>query len=75
MGIAFSLARGIQGNIEIEHEDVGFAFSGYIDRGPGSIGSRDLNPPEDPEAAIVAKYGKEEKGLILGFNTLSKLIA
>jgi len=64
-----------QGNIDIEHEDDVFAFSGYVDRGPGSIGSRDLDLPEDPEAAIVAKYGKEEKGLILGFNTLSKLIA
>ena len=64
-----------QGNIDIEHEDDVFAFSGYIDRGPGSIGSRDIDLPSDPEAAIVAKYGREEKGLLLGYNTLSKLIA
>lgn len=50
-----------KGNIDIEHEDDVFAAA-YA---RGKI---------DTESGIVEKYGREEKGLILGYNTLSKLI-
>lgn len=50
-----------KGNLDIEHEDDVFALSGEM----GAIQSED---------DIVANYGQEEKGLILGYNTLSKLV-
>jgi sugar phosphate isomerase/epimerase len=49
------------GNIDIEHEDDVFAMANAL----GKVES---------ESGIVESYGREEKGLILGFNTLSKLI-
>jgi sugar phosphate isomerase/epimerase len=49
------------GNIDIEHEDDVFAASSAL----GKVTT---------EAGIVESYGCEEKGLILGYNTLSKLI-
>jgi len=49
------------GNIDIEHEDDVFAAAGAQEK-------------IDTESGIVDKYGREEKGLILGYNTLSKLI-
>ena len=50
-----------RGNIDIEHEDDVFAASYAREK-------------IDTESGIVEKYGREEKGLILGYNTLSKLI-
>jgi sugar phosphate isomerase/epimerase len=50
-----------QGNVDIEHEDDVFAVSSVI----GEV---------DTESGIIESYGREEKGLILGYNTLSKLI-
>lgn len=49
------------GNIDIEHEDDVFALANALE-----------NPSE--EAGIVETYGREENGLILGYNTLSRLI-
>ncbi len=49
------------GNVDIEHEDDVFAMASAL----GKVES---------ESGIVESYGREEKGLILGFNTLSKLI-
>jgi sugar phosphate isomerase/epimerase len=49
------------GNIDIEHEDEVFAKAAT----PGEI---------KEEADIVAGYGTEQRGLILGYNTLSRLI-
>jgi sugar phosphate isomerase/epimerase len=49
------------GNVDIEHEDDVFAMASAL----GKVES---------ESGIVDSYGREEKGLILGFNTLSKLI-
>jgi sugar phosphate isomerase/epimerase len=49
------------GNVDIEHEDDVFAMASAL----GKV---------DSESGIVESYGREEKGLILGFNTLSKLI-
>ncbi len=49
------------GNVDIEHEDDVFAMASAL----GSVES---------ESGIVDSYGREEKGLVLGFNTLSKLI-
>lgn len=49
------------GNIDIEHEDDVFAQA-------AALGTT------EHEADIVAAYGRERKGLILGYNTLSKLI-
>ena len=51
-----------EGNIDIEHEDDVFAAAAAMET--------KINEESD----IVSNYGKEEKGLILGFNTLSKLI-
>jgi len=50
-----------RGNIDIEHEDDVFAAAHAKEK-------------IDTESGIVEKYGREEKGLILGYNTLSKLI-
>ena len=50
-----------RGNIDIEHEDDVFAAASAKEK-------------IDTESGIVDKYGREEKGLILGYNTLSKLI-
>ncbi len=50
-----------KGNVDIEHEDDVFALSATM----GHV---------EEEADIVSNYGQEEKGLILGYNTLSKLI-
>jgi len=52
---------GYKGNIDIEHEDDVFAAAHAREH-------------IDTESGIVEKYGREEKGLILGYNTLSKLI-
>lgn len=52
---------GYNGNVDIEHEDDVFAYANRV----GDI---------EHEAEIVDKYGKEKKGLTLGYNTLSKLI-
>ena len=52
---------GYTGNIDIEHEDDVFAAAQF-----GSVES---------EADIVANYGTEQKGLQLGYNYLSSLIA
>jgi len=52
---------GYNGNIDIEHEDDVFAKAATL----GEM---------EAEADIVASYGMEKKGLILGYNTLSKLI-
>ncbi len=49
------------GNIDIEHEDDVFALANALTAPAG-------------EAGIVDTYGREEKGLILGYNTLSRLI-
>jgi sugar phosphate isomerase/epimerase len=48
-------------NIDIEHEDDVFA---------AAYAKQNI----DTESGIVDTYGREEKGLILGYNTLSKLI-
>jgi sugar phosphate isomerase/epimerase len=48
-------------NIDIEHEDDVFAAA-------------HAKEMIDTESGIVDAYGREEKGLILGYNTLSKLI-
>lgn len=50
-----------QGNIDIEHEDDVFGQAALL----GDVAA---------EADIVAQYGREEKGLILGYKTLSQLI-
>ena len=50
------------GNIDIEHEDDVFALANALEKPAG-------------EAGIVELYGREEKGLILGYNTLSRLIS
>jgi sugar phosphate isomerase/epimerase len=50
-----------KGNIDIEHEDDVFAAAYTKDH-------------IDTESGIVEAYGREEKGLILGYNTLSKLM-
>jgi sugar phosphate isomerase/epimerase len=52
---------GYQGNIDIEHEDDVFAAAAEIGK-------------TVDEADIVAKYSQERNGLILGYNTLSRLI-
>jgi len=49
------------GNIDIEHEDDVFALANALKNPVG-------------EAGIVETYGREEKGLILGYNTLSRLV-
>lgn len=49
------------GNVDIEHEDDVFALANALKTPQG-------------EAGIVDTYGREEKGLILGYNTLSRLI-
>jgi len=48
-------------NLDIEHEDDVFA---------AAYAKQNI----DTESGIVEAYGREEKGLILGYNTLSKLI-
>lgn len=50
-----------RGNIDIEHEDDVFAAAHAREH-------------IDTESGIVEAYGREEKGLILGYNTLSRLI-
>jgi len=50
-----------KGNIDIEHEDDVFAAA-------------HAKQMIETESGIVEAYGREEKGLILGYNTLSKLI-
>ncbi|MBN2336812.1 sugar phosphate isomerase/epimerase [Candidatus Bathyarchaeota archaeon] len=50
-----------RGNIDIEHEDDVFAAA-------------HAKQNIDTESGIVDAYGREEKGLILGYYTLSKLI-
>ncbi|OGD44451.1 hypothetical protein A3K69_00080 [Candidatus Bathyarchaeota archaeon RBG_16_57_9] len=55
------IEAGYKGNIDIEHEDDVFAAAHAREH-------------IDTESGIVEKYGREEKGLILGYNTLSKLI-
>jgi len=52
---------GYKGNIDIEHEDDVFAAAHAREH-------------IDTESGIVEAYGREEKGLILGYNTLSRLI-
>jgi len=52
---------GYKSNIDIEHEDDVFAAASAKEK-------------IDTESGILEKYGREEKGLILGYNTLSKLI-
>jgi sugar phosphate isomerase/epimerase len=52
---------GYKGNIDIEHEDDVFAAAYAREH-------------IETESGIVEKYGREEKGLILGYNTLSRLI-
>jgi sugar phosphate isomerase/epimerase len=49
------------GNLDIEHEDDVFALANAL-----------KNP--EGEADIVGMYGREQKGLVLGYNTLSPLI-
>jgi len=49
------------GNMDIEHEDDVFALANAL----GEV---------DSESGIVDTYGRETKGLQLGYNTLSKLI-
>ena len=51
---------GYRGNVDIEHEDDVFAAAHM--------------KMVETESGIVEAYGREEKGLILGYNTLSKLI-
>lgn len=53
---------GYQGNIDIEHEDDVIAFSEL----------RDFTA--DMESSIVMAYGRESKGLLLGYQTLAPLI-
>ena len=55
------LEVGYTGNIDIEHEDDVFALASAL----GKVES---------EAGIVDTYGREEKGLILGYKTLSQYI-
>jgi sugar phosphate isomerase/epimerase len=50
-----------KGNIDIEHEDDVFA---------AAYAKQHI----ETESGIVEAYGREEKGLILGYNTLSKLM-
>jgi sugar phosphate isomerase/epimerase len=50
-----------RGNIDIEHEDDVFAAAYAKEH-------------IESESGIVEAYGREEKGLILGYNTLSKLM-
>ena len=50
-----------KGNIDIEHEDDVFA---------AASAKKNI----ETESGILEAYGREEKGLILGYNTLSKLI-
>lgn len=52
---------GYAGNVDIEHEDDVFAYANSI----GDV---------EHEAEIVDRYGKEEKGLTLGYKTLSQLV-
>lgn len=52
---------GYHGNIDIEHEDDVFAAAAEIGK-------------TVDEGDIVAKYSQERNGLILGYNTLSRLI-
>jgi len=52
---------GYKGNIDIEHEDDVFAAAYAKEH-------------IETESGIVEKYGREEKGLILGYNYLSKLM-
>lgn len=52
---------GYKNNIDIEHEDDVFAAASAKEK-------------IDTESGILEKYGREEKGLILGYNTLAKLI-
>ncbi len=52
---------GYRGNVDIEHEDDVFAAAHM--------------KMVKTEAGIVEAYGRKEKGLILGYNTLSKLIS
>ncbi|MCY4526126.1 MAG: hypothetical protein OXB89_05915, partial [Anaerolineaceae bacterium] len=53
---------GYEGNIDIEHEDDVLAFSEL----------RDFEA--DMESSIVMAYGREHKGLQLGYQTLAPLI-
>ncbi|MCE2488772.1 MAG: sugar phosphate isomerase/epimerase [Anaerolineae bacterium] len=53
---------GYEGNIDIEHEDDVLAFSEL----------RDFEA--DMESSIVMAYGREHKGLLLGYQTLAPLI-
>ncbi len=53
---------GYEGNIDIEHEDDVIAFSEL----------RDFTV--DMESSIVMAYGRESKGLLLGYQTLAPLI-
>ena len=53
---------GYEGNVDIEHEDDVLAFS--------EIGEFTA----DEESAIVMAYGREHKGLLLGYQTLAPLI-
>jgi len=53
---------GYEGNIDIEHEDDVLAFSEL----------RDFKA--DMESSIVMAYGREHKGLLLGYQTLAPLI-
>jgi sugar phosphate isomerase/epimerase len=59
--ISALLEVNYKGNVDIEHEDDVFALASAL----SGIES---------ESNIVESYGREEKGLILGYNTLSKLI-
>ena len=59
--ISALLEVNYQGNVDIEHEDDVFALAGAL----SGVSN---------ESSIVESYGREEKGLILGYNTLSRLI-
>ncbi len=60
--ISALLEVNYSGNIDIEHEDDVFALANALQKPVGEDG-------------IVDMYGREEKGLILGYNTLSPLIS
>ena len=59
--ISALIETNYKGNIDIEHEDDVFAAA-------------HANQTLETSSGIVDIYGREEKGLILGYNTLSKLI-
>lgn len=52
---------GYRGNLDIEHEDDVFANTAVFTEHQG-------------EADVVGNYGRDERGLTLGYNTLSRLI-